>query len=346
LIFILAGSVFASPWYIKSFIQTGNPFYPFFNELFNSSIWRDIFTDFNRATGVESEQRGLVNFITSPFRLVYLPDIFRARIGPLPFVLLPLLIFIKNLPAAIKKLLIVSIIFYPLWYVAWPNGRYLMPVFVLLCLAAGFILDWLSRRLKAASFITIISISVLIALNGVQIYRDGNMRIKTALGLINKSTFLRTVTALDPNELESSTMTPAVPYYDIWQYANTQTEANAVIGIFCSNWHRADGFYLERKYIYLNPTDQTVVDYTADRSSIARAIVNNDIRYVLIDKDAISEFYPDSKFSDAPGFNILSRGVADFLDIIKQNGRLVYLTDRFELYRMKNLSAILEGPFS
>jgi hypothetical protein len=137
-----------------------------------------------------------------------------------------------------------------------------------------------------------------------------------------------------------------VPYYDIWQYLNDRAPHDAVVGILCSNWNRADGFYLDRPYIYLNPTDQTVVDFTFDRAGIARAIVANNIRYVMIDKAVIAEFSDNSPYADAPGFKLLSRGVADFVDIIKQNGRLIYVTDRFGLYRLKNLSFISEEPFS
>ncbi len=79
---------------------------------------------------------------------------------------------------------------------------------------------------------------------------------------------------------------------------------------------------------------------------MARSLIENDVRYVLVDKLVIEEFSFDSDFSDAPGFDIFSRGVFEFTDMIKQNGRLIYLTDRFELYRIKNLSAISEEPFS
>jgi len=98
--------------------------------------------------------------------------------------------------------------------------------------------------------------------------------------------------------------------------------------------------------VYLSPSDQVTIDFTLNRTEIARSLVKQNIRYVLIDKLVIDEFSPDSDFKNAPGFNIFSRGVNDFVDIIKRNGQLIYLTDRFELYRVRNLSAISKEPFS
>jgi hypothetical protein len=346
LLFAIPGMIFGSPWYIKAYIETGDPVYPFFNDIFHSPLWHVVFDKFNTATGVDSEHRTLFNLFTAPLRLVYLPDIFRARLGPLPLMLLPLLFFIKSIPVLVKKILIISVIFFVGWYFSWPNGRYLMPVVILLCLVGAFIFDWLIKNTRFGGIITVVGACLLIILSGTQVFRDGKLRMETALGIIDTDTFMRSAATLNPNQTGSAELVPAVPYYDIWQYLNSEAPHDAVVGILCSNWSRADGFYLDRPFIYLNPTDQTVVDFTFDRTGIIRAIVANNIRYVLIDKAVIAEFTDDSKFADAPGFKLLSRGVADFEDIIKQNGRLIYVTDRFGLYRLKNLSFISEEPFS
>jgi hypothetical protein len=221
-----------------------------------------------------------------------------------------------------------------------------MPVMILLCIAGAYVFDWLMRNLRIGGIIALVGACLLIALSGVQVFRDGKLRMKAALSMVDHETFLQSASALDPNQLGSSEQITALPYYDIWQYLNTAAEPDAIVGILCSNWNRADGFYLNRPFIYLNPTDQTVVDFTADRAGIGLAIVANNLRYILIDKAVIEEFSPVSRFADAPGFDQLRRGVADFADIIKQNGRLIYVTDRFGLYRMKNLSSILKEPFS
>ncbi len=345
-LFVVAALLLGLPWYLKAYIQTGNPVYPFFNSLFDSQFWHPVFDSFNRATNAKVENQNLLNFITSPFRLVYFPDIFRGRVGPAILIFLPLLFFIKQIPRVIYKALIISLIFFIFWYIAWPNARYLMPVITLLALAAAVIIDRLFKIGKLPGYIAITGLSLLIAISGVQLIRDGAFRIKAALGFVDRDYFLQTVSVLDPNQPGSSQKITALPYYDIWQFLDVSAEPDAVVGILCSNWNRADGFYLNRPYLYLNPSDQVIIDFTSSRADIAHSIAKQTIRYVLIDKLVIEEFSPDSDFKNAPGFDILGRGVNNFIDIIKRNGQLIYLTDRFELYRIRNLSAISKEPFS
>ena len=345
-LFGIAAILLGLPWYLKAYIQTGNPVFPFYNSLFDSNYWRPVFDSFNTATNVKTESQSIINFITSPFRLVYFPDIFRGRVGPSLLVFLPLLFFIKQIPGIVYKSLLISLIFYVLWYIAWPNARYLMPVIPLLALVAAITIDRSFKIGRLPGYVAIAGLSLLIAASGVQLIRDGAFRVKAAFGLIDREYFLQTVSMLDPNRLSSSQKSTVLPYYDIWQFLNVSARPDAIVGILCSNWNRADGFYLERSYLYLDPSDQVTVDFTSDRKKIANSLVEQSIRYVLIDKLVIGEFSPDSNFKDAPGFNVLSRGVNDFVDIIKRNGQLIYLTDRFELYRIKNLSAISKEPFS
>jgi len=345
-LFGVAAILLGLPWYLKAYIQTGNPFYPFYNNLFDSVYWHPVFDSFNKATNVRLESQSLVNFITSPFRLVYFPDIFRGRIGPAILIFLPLLFFIKQIPRIIYKALLVSLIFYVLWYIAWPNARYLTPVIPLMALAAAIIIDRLFKIGRLPGYIAVAGLSLLIAASGVQLIRDGAFRVKAAFGLVDREYFLQTVSTLNPNQLSSSQKTTALPYYDIWQFINVSTKPGAVVGILCSNWNRADGFYLDRPYLYLNPSDQVIVDFTSNRADIAQDLARQNIRNVLIDKLVVEEFSPESGFKNAPEFGIFSRGVNNFIDIIKRNGQLIYLTDRFELYRIKNLSAISKEPFS
>jgi len=344
--FLAAAVIFGSPWYIRAFIETGNPFFPFFDNLFHSDHWRPLFDDFNAATFVASERRNILNFITSPFRLIFLPDIFRGRLGPLPLALLPLLLIFRPVPKTLRITLWLSAIFFVIWYMIWPNARYLLPIVPVLCLVTAYILERLTDSGRALRLSMIAIITVLIALTGLQIVRDGIGRIKAATGLVSRDEFLKSAMLLDPNRPMSAAKLAAIPYYDIWAYLNLTAPEDAVVGILCSNWNRADGFYLERRYRYLNPTEQATVDFAGNKGQIALALVRNNVQYVLIDKTVVREFAENSPFSNAPGFSVFSSGVRDFLEVVRQNGRLILITDRFELHDMKGLTLILEGPFS
>jgi hypothetical protein len=334
IMFIVAAMVFAAPWYLKALIDTGNPFYPFYDNLFHSPYWRASFDAFNKATSARIEQPGLLNFITAPFRLVFFPDVFRGRLGPLLIVLLPILFFIKPVPKPIKKILFISAIFFIIWYVTLPGARYMMPIIPLLSLVAAYVTYRLPGVGKLPALIVIVSLSVIISLNGVQAVRDGRLRIKEALGMVGEEEFLRRVTALDPNKPGSAEREPIFPYYDIWKYVDENTSPLAKVAILCSNNFRADGYYLNRRYYYLNPTEQTLVDFSADEDVLIKSLKDAAPDFILIDYQVIAEFSPESESRAAPGFDVLSQNVKSFHNYVKQNGQLVCTADRFELYRM------------
>lgn len=333
--FILALAIFAIPWYLKAYIETGNPVYPFYNTVFRSIFWPGTFDSFNKVTMPASIDRGLLDFIISPFKLVYWPDLFRGRIGPLPLVFLPLLLVIKNHPRIIRPVLIVALIYYLIWYAVWANARYLMPIVLMLAFVSAYLAYRSAAKSIAVRLVIMVIVSLLILVNIAQLTRDDFTRIKVAFGIIDRDNFLREAVSLNPNNPGSGEQLVALPYYDIWQHANSALPKNATVGILCSNWNRADGFYLDRKFLYINPTEQKVIDFSLDSIRFENSIYKSQIDYFLIDKAVIEEFSPNSRFVSAPGFGLIADGVRRLDQYVKKNGRLEFQTDRYQLYCIK-----------
>lgn len=331
--FVAGAAIFAIPWYLKAYLETGNPVYPFYNNVFHSAFWPNAFNGFNKATMPASVNRGIIDFILSPLKLIYWPDLFRGRIGPFPLIFLPLFIVIKNHPKIIKQTLIVVAVYYVIWYAIWANARYLLPAVLLLTFVAAYIAYRAIAKSKSTSLIITLMASLLIAINIAQLFRDNNSRIKVAVGLIDRDAFLAEAATLDPNNLVSGEKMTALPYYEIWRHANTVLPKNAVVGILCSNWNRADGFYLDRRFIYINPTEQTVVDFSLDSIGLETTFRQCGIDYFLIDSQVLQEFSSHSLFVDVPGFKQISDGIRRIVDYTYKTGRLEYQTDRYQLYR-------------
>jgi len=334
LAFSITALALASPWYIKALVETGNPVFPFYDSLFNSPYWHTVFDTYNQATYVDMDNKSIINFLTSPLRQVYTPDIFRARLGPVPFMFLPLLLALKSIPVLIRRSLWILGLFYLLWYLVLPNSRYLFPVLPLLIVVAAFILDKIFRSSRLIKIVTIAGICSLLVFSLVRSTRDGKNRIGVTVGFTDKQSFLKNESVLDPNKASTAIYRKALPYYEAWEYLNNNSASDSQVGILCSNWDRADGFYLERNFLYLNPSEQVVVDFTESSQYIKQALVNNSLNYILVDKKIIAEFSAGSSFAGAGGFDILSRGVRYFLDIIEDSGQLEYSDDRYQLYRM------------
>jgi len=332
--FLLPAAVFGAPWYVKAFVDTGNPFYPFFSGAFGSPHWHPMFDSFNQATSFEREARSLLGFMTAPFRLIYLPDIFRGRLGPVPLVFLPLAALFRPVPSFLKKLLIISASFYVLWYIVWPGARYMMPVIPLLSFGAAFVIERLIKTSKSIAVLVVVCLSLLLGMSVLQAFRDGRQRMAVTLGVVDRGEFLRTAVALDPNALSSAEMERALPYYDVWRFLNEYSRPDAVVGILNSNWYRADGFYLDRRYFYMNPTEQREIDFTSVEA-LDRTLEEKSPDYILIDQMVVAEFSGESSERQAPGFEVFSRSVHRLLETVQQNGRLVFSTGRFDLYQMQ-----------
>jgi hypothetical protein len=333
--FVLGATIFTIPWYLKAYLETGNPVYPFYNGIFHSPFWPNAFNDFNEATMPPSVDRTIVDFILSPFKLVYWPDLFRGRIGPFPLIFLPFLIIIKNHPKIIKRTLIVAAVYYVIWYAIWANARYLLPAVLLLIFVAAYAAYRAAAKSRSILLIVTVMASLLIAINIVQLFRDSGIRVKAAAGMIDRDTFLERAASLDPNNLISGEKVIALPYFEIWQRANTALPKNAIVGILCSNWSRADGFYLDRRFMYINPTEQKVVDFGLDSIGLENTFRQSGIDYFLIDNQVIQEFSGQSRFADAPEFTRIADGVRRIVQYTQKNGRLEFQTDRYQLYGIR-----------
>ncbi len=327
--------LFAAPWYVRSAIITGNPIFPHFDNLFHSEFWKSQFDTFNAAIMPKTESRTILNFITAPFRLVYFPDIFRGRTGPLPFVLLPLLIFYRKTPKAVTIGLWLAAIYFLLWYFGLANTRYLLPVIPLLILAAVHAIDKLGRSSNFGRYLVYAAAALLLLINAAQSIRDNRLRITAAIGIIDRDQFLDRYAALDPNEVESSEAKKAFPYIRAWRYINADLPVEALVGILCSNWTRADGYYLERKFVYLNPSEQTTVDFTK-AAEIRSALKENGIDHVVIDRRVVEEFSGSGRFAGAAYGDVFREGVRALELICRTQGELLMQDGDFALYRLLN----------
>ncbi len=166
----LLGALWAAPWYVRSAINTGNPFYPFAYSIFGGKHWTA-----DRALAYQRHQlefglgelpaqekiealprwqryfvgpREPWKFFFAPLGLTFLPWEYEVNIGPLQnllssigplwLALLPLLGFVRPRPPAVA---LIEKLFAPLyiwWFFSMQLARYLLPMLALWTPAAGF----------------------------------------------------------------------------------------------------------------------------------------------------------------------------------------------------------------
>ena len=156
-VLLFAGSAFlvAIVWYVKNWIFTGNPVYPF---VFDGLFWDEFRSMAHRSPG-----SGIgfdpVAILTVPYTLTLgIADVSGdGPTGPLFLIFLPLLLFYaisklgRKAPVAFRMLLLYALLHYGFWLFGvifsanlW-QGRLMLPAFVALCPVMAWIIDDLSR---------------------------------------------------------------------------------------------------------------------------------------------------------------------------------------------------------
>jgi len=154
--FAVIALLVASPWYIKSYVWTSNPVYPFFYHLFDGKYWTAEAARLYRA-----EQLGF-GMGRSPLALLLAPwnltmhghrfsnfpnqPLAYVSVAPLLLALLPGLLLLGKLDRRVKFLLIYSLVAFIAWFYLSQHMRYLIPALPGLALCAGFAGSEVLRR--------------------------------------------------------------------------------------------------------------------------------------------------------------------------------------------------------
>ncbi|MCX6022720.1 MAG: hypothetical protein NTZ05_13520, partial [Chloroflexi bacterium] len=149
-------ALIASPWYIKNALWTGNPVYPFYEEVFRHGLSEGL----ERSTAVlhsvpigDGPQRTLLDYLLLPMNLMLDSQRFTGNHTPTAFapmlVLLPLGILV-GWPRAARPAAALTALLLALWAVGPQETRYVLPGAMLLCALMAVALARLLARYERA----------------------------------------------------------------------------------------------------------------------------------------------------------------------------------------------------
>ncbi|MDW8104585.1 MAG: hypothetical protein RMK92_06190, partial [Armatimonadota bacterium] len=256
-----------APWYIKTYLYTGNPVYPFFYEIFGGRNWTAenarIYREAQLAFGLGREPHQL---LLSPFNLTFYWSRF---FDPLPFVgsvgfvylagLIPLF-FVRGLPDAARWWMLFSLVSLALWFVLMQQVRYLMTIFPLVSLWCGWLAAQSDYRWTARAMQTAIVLQVLWCAVGISPLWSRSLAVWSE----GASAYLQRTL---PGVWEASE----------WVNRNTLPGAGVVL------YDETRGFYLQRRYLWGNPGHHTLIDYDSftDGDHLARELSRMGYTHVL-----------------------------------------------------------------
>jgi 4-amino-4-deoxy-L-arabinose transferase-like glycosyltransferase len=305
--FAAIATAVASPWYLKSYLWTGNPVYPFFYGLFDGRYWtaeraRE-YTQAQREFGqyrpqpaplaqpglMAAVQRafrpgsGPLAFLALPWNLTMHPrwyfdvpqhlrpvNILVWAFGPLLLALLPALLFAGPIGPPGRSLLWFALLYVLLWFTMSQNGRYLIPILPGLCACAGLAASRLLERRGLLSAAATLALLLAFASGLYASYGLASPAMSVALGTESPQQYLTEIS----------------PLYRALDQINRATPANARI-LALGDEPRL--FYLERDYLLGNHAQIFSQQDVASADSFLAALKHMRVTHLLLSLSAMRD---------------------------------------------------------
>jgi len=186
-----------SPFYLKNWIVTGNPFYPFFYGIFGGKGWDpDQARLYDLLIQNLGMGRSLLDYLLLPWNLSFRANIdslaFDGMIGPIFLLTLPFLATLRPWDMPLKMMLTYSFLTFCFWASSAQQIRYLIPLFPLLALFVGEILTYCYQNQKRILSLLICFVAGSLAFNGYHITSEfiKTDPLRVAVGLESRDHFL------------------------------------------------------------------------------------------------------------------------------------------------------------
>lgn len=244
----LLAAVIGAPWYIKTYLYTGNPVYPFFYNIFGgrnfSQADADLYSAAQQAMGMG---RSALDFIMIPWNITmnggrfFDAPVIYGLLGPAFLGLLAVQILIGKGNKAVSRLAFVCAVFVVAWFFLMQNARYVITILPLLSIIAGAgaaaaLRQWSVGRL-VASMLLFVCIGFGIFTGYILILNSAH----AAIGL----------------ESADSYLSRSLDCYDAESYINKFAPKDARVLLF----DEPRGFYLDRDYIWADPGHHELIPW-------------------------------------------------------------------------------------
>ena len=143
------------PWVLRSAWTTGNPFYPFFYDLFGGPDWSSSLTaQFQAWQSSIGMGRTPIDYLLLPVRVILAGgggyERFDGEIGSFWIVLVPLALWASRSLPLVRRCLFTAGLYFVFWSLSSQQMRFLIPILPLLAMAGAVAVVELLDRLPAA----------------------------------------------------------------------------------------------------------------------------------------------------------------------------------------------------
>lgn len=315
--------LFAIPFYLRPWIQTGNPNHPYFAELFTDDPVALLVSAKHHLMASRYGTHGILGFLASPVALAYRRDLFDAIVvgWQLP-ICLALFICVwgektfaggsKNL----KSLWIAATLAFCLlfWYSTAQQSRFALPLLILAILAGFSSLRYLTQK-TAAIMLALICAGALFSLEAPQFKHFYFGWKRHCLGWLTNEVYLKKALGGDG-------------YVDAMRAVLEHTPKNAKVALLFER----RCFYCPRKHVIATPIFQSAL-FTPPPGSpeaVIRSLRFSEIDYLLFGGTLDN---PDISLEDV---NRAAK-LADFLAKLAHRGEIqpIWSKNGYNLFRIR-----------
>ncbi len=254
LIALLVGS----PWYIKSWLYTGNPVYPFLYSIFGGKYWSAAAAaSYQGAQNVFGMGHGFKQFLLLPWNLTVNGRFFFdapestklfSLLGPAFLAFIPLGLLSRQKRRAVVNICLVCAAYLAAWFLLMQQVRYLIGIAPLLALVAGWGLDSVNKEWRIA-----------------RPFANGFMGIMVCLSLITAVALaVRPARVVFGAETPESYLSESLDVYDAEAFVNESLPVTAKIVLF----DEVRGFYLDREYMWGNPGHHEMTPWASFKTGV------------------------------------------------------------------------------
>lgn len=317
LIFISIFIAVASPWYIKNAIQTGNPFYPLFFNIFGGIkipeqptvpifLKRQLFYGEN-----------WFDILSIPIRVFFQgrdDDMqhFDGVLNPVLLIFLPFAFLGKNRET--KYIGVFSLFYFLLvFFTADMQIRFLLPILPMLVI---FTVTGINQVMEFSKIklliITLVAVFLSLNLAYLADYFVKKEPLPYLTGKINRDEYL----------------TKHLRGYDATLYINTHLPKDAKVMMIYGGDR---GYYLDRDYYYNSYLSgqpiKEALEGSRDDRAIAKNIRGKGITHILLDERLFGEFMENN-------LDVMEKGL--YYDFLKGNLKELHASEGYKLYEIIN----------
>ena len=312
-LYVLSALVVGSPFYIKNWVLTGNPLYPFLYSIFGGTGWdMELARQYDLFLESLGMGREFFDYLLLPWNVSFYAKmnspVFDGILGPAFILTLPFAFWTRNTPAALKIVMVYCGITFLFWAASVHQIRYLIPIFPFLAIWVGYVLGYFRSHRLVFSLLLMLIVASL----GFNVYH-----------ILKDFKVISPIHVVAGRESRNEFLDRMVPAYSMFQYINTSLpEHSRIFFIYMKN----PGYLCDRSYysdsVMESHTIEKILIGTTSPEQVYQQLKNRGFTHILYD---IHYIFGDRSPFVARNRELFHAFQSKYLELIKTTKNRYYL---------------------